>query len=73
MQLRHIFEIHAVYARERRRDREDRRPGGELPGDPAGPLLLQKGAEFEYRRQRFAKGVDAGLYAANMVLVVSAA
>src|SRR5687767_14081872 len=47
-ELGHMLEVHAVDAGDGGRHGKDRRPGRQLPGDGALPLLLEQSADFEH-------------------------
>src|SRR5574337_2102062 len=63
----HVGEIHPVDAGDRRRHRENGRPGGELAGDDALALLLEKVRRLEYRGEDFPQAPDPRLDAPHMV------
>src|SRR3546814_11964473 len=56
----HELEIHAVDAGDRGRHGEDRRPGGELPRDPALTLLFEHAVGFDHRRCNKSEGRRGG-------------
>ena len=62
-----MLEVHAIYSGDRRRDRQDRRPGRELASDHTDPLRFQKAAGLEDRGQDKQEAVDHGLHAVDMV------